>query len=52
MRAYALKREARHSALVTDDEPRAHSDALRLLAGQQALARPWDGEPPTGSKEM
>ncbi len=51
MRAYSLKREARHSGLVTDDESRAHCDALRLLAGQQALARPWDGGPATGSKE-
>ena len=50
MRAYSLKREARHSGLVTDEESRAHSDALRLLAGQQALARPWDSGPGTDGR--
>ena len=44
MREYALKREARHSGLVTEEESRAHSDAVRLLAGQPALARPWDSQ--------
>jgi hypothetical protein len=51
MRAYALKREALHSGLVTDEESRAHTDALRLLAGHQALARPWDSGPHAGRKE-
>jgi Dynamin family len=49
MREYALKREARHSALATDEESRAHSDVLRLLAGQPALARPWDSDIQAGS---
>jgi len=48
MREYALKREARHSGLVTDEESRAHSDVLRLLAGQPALARPWHSETNAG----
>jgi hypothetical protein len=38
MRAYALKREALHSGLITADEAGAYSGALRLLAGQPALA--------------
>jgi hypothetical protein len=41
MREYALKREALHSGLVTDEESGAYRDALLLLAGQPALARPW-----------
>ena len=41
MRAYALKREAYHSALVTEEESRAHLDALRRLAGLPALTQPW-----------
>jgi hypothetical protein len=40
MRAYALKREALHSGLVTDEESRAHVDALRRLAGLSALTQP------------
>jgi hypothetical protein len=44
MRSYALKREALRHSLVTDDETRAHSDALRLLAGAAALAEPWEPE--------
>jgi GTPase SAR1 family protein len=40
MRAYALKREALHSGLVTDEESRAHLDTLRLLAGLPALTSP------------
>jgi len=40
MRAYALKREALRRGLVTADEASAYSDALRLLAGQPALALP------------
>lgn len=44
MRVYALKREARHSGLVTGEESRAHSDVLRLLAGQPLLAQPWDSQ--------
>ncbi len=41
MRAYALKREALHSGLVTEEESRAHLDALRLLAGLPALTQTW-----------
>jgi hypothetical protein len=41
MRAYALKREAYRSALVTAEESRAHLDALRRLAGPAALTQPW-----------
>jgi hypothetical protein len=41
MRAYALKREAYHSGLVTAEESRAHLDALRRLAGLRALTQPW-----------
>lgn len=51
MREYALKREALRSGLVTDEESRAHSDVLRLLAGQQALARPREKEPPAGGRD-
>jgi len=40
MRAYALKREAYHSALVTAEESRAYLDALRRLAGLPALTQP------------
>jgi hypothetical protein len=40
MRAYALKREALRGGLITADEAIAYSDALRLLAGQSALALP------------
>ena len=40
MRAYALKREALRRDLITADEASAYSDALRLLAGQPALALP------------
>jgi dynamin family protein len=41
MRDYALKREALHNWLVTDEESRAHQDALRWLAGLSALTMPW-----------
>ena len=41
MRAYALKREALRSGLVTGEEASAHSDTLRLLAGQPALVQSW-----------
>jgi len=44
MRAYALKREALRRGLITADEARAYSDALRLLAGQPALALPAQPE--------
>jgi len=44
MRAYALKREALRRSLVTDDEGSAYSVALRLLAGQPALALPAEPE--------
>ncbi len=40
MRAYALKREALRRSLITADEASAYTDALRLLAGQAALAMP------------
>jgi len=41
MRDYALKREALHNWLVTDEESRAHLDALRRLAGLSVLTMPW-----------
>ena len=41
MRAYALKREAYHSGLITTEESRAHADTLRRLAGLPALTQPW-----------
>jgi len=41
MRGYALKREALHNWLVTDEESRAHQDALRRLAGLSVLTMPW-----------
>jgi hypothetical protein len=40
MRDYALKREALHNWLVTDEESRAHQDALRRLAGLPGLTMP------------
>jgi len=40
MRAYALKREALRRWLITADEESAYSDAIRLLAGEAALALP------------
>jgi Dynamin family len=40
MRAYALKREALRRGMITADEATAYTDALRLLSGQPALARP------------
>jgi hypothetical protein len=40
MRTYALKREALHSELITDEESRAYLDALHLLAGQPELVQP------------
>jgi hypothetical protein len=43
MRAFALKREAYRSGLVTEEESRAHLDALRRLAGLAALTQPWAG---------
>ncbi len=41
MRGYALKREALHSGLVTDEESRAYQDVLRRLAGPPSLTLPW-----------
>lgn len=41
MRDYALKREALHSWLVSDEESGAHQDALRRLAGLAVLIMPW-----------
>ena len=38
MRSYALKREALRRDLISADEASASSEALRLLAGQPALA--------------
>jgi len=49
MRAYALKREAYRSALVTAEESRAHLDALRRLAGPPALTQPWTDQEPAWS---
>jgi Dynamin family len=40
MRDYALKREALHRGLITEEETRAHQDALRRLAGLSVLAMP------------
>jgi hypothetical protein len=40
MRAYALKREALHRALLTEEESSAYLDALRSLAGLPALSQP------------
>jgi hypothetical protein len=37
MRTYALKREALHSGLITEEESRAYLSALRRLAGLPAL---------------
>jgi len=48
MRAYALKREAYRSGLVTTEESRAHADALRRLAGLPALTKPWANQDPAG----
>ena len=41
MRDYALKREGLHHWMVTQEESRAHLDALRLLAGLSVLTMPW-----------
>jgi len=41
MRSFALAREAIRRNLVTAEENKAYEDALRLLAGLPALARPW-----------
>lgn len=41
MRAFALKREAYRSGLITAEESRAHLDVLRRLAGPPALTQPW-----------
>jgi hypothetical protein len=46
MRAFALKREAYRSGLVTTEESRAHADALRRLAGLPALTQPWANQDP------
>ena len=43
MREYALKREALHNWLVTDEESHAHQDALRRLASLSVLTMPWAG---------
>ena len=40
MRTYALKREALHSGLLTEEESGAYLDALRRLAGLPALSQP------------
>lgn len=40
MRSYALKREAHHGELLTDEETRAHREALELLAGRRSLVLP------------
>jgi hypothetical protein len=41
MRDYALKREGLHNWMVTEEESRAHLDALRRLAGLSVLTMPW-----------
>jgi hypothetical protein len=41
MRDYALKREGLHHWMVTEEESRAHLDALRRLAGLSVLTMPW-----------
>jgi hypothetical protein len=41
MRSFVLTREAIRRALVTTEEGKAYTDALRLLAGLPSLARPW-----------
>ncbi len=41
MRAYALKREALHRGLVTEEESRAYLGALRRLASLSALSQTW-----------
>jgi Dynamin family len=46
MRAFALKREAYRSGLVTAEESHAHADALRRLAGLPALTQPWANQDP------
>ena len=40
MRTYALKREALHGGLLTEEESGAYLDALRRLAGLPALSQP------------
>ena len=45
MRSYALKREALRRGLITADEASAYARTLRLLAGQPALALPWEPDP-------
>ena len=45
MRSYALKREALRRALISADEADAYRHALRLLAGEPALAQPWEPDP-------
>ncbi len=44
MRSYALKREALRAGLITAHETSGYADALRLIAGQPVLSKPW--EPP------
>ena len=46
MRAFALKREAYRSGLVTTEESRAHTDALCRLAGLPALTQPSADQDP------
>ena len=41
MQTYSLKRESLRSHLLTDEERAAFTQALRLLAGQRELARPY-----------
>jgi hypothetical protein len=40
MRTYALKREALHGGLLTEEESGPYLDALRRLAGLPALSQP------------
>lgn len=50
MRSYALKREALRRALISADEADAYRHALRLLAGEPALAQPWEQDPDTATR--
>jgi len=50
MRSYALKREALRRALISADEADAYRHVLRLLAGEPALAQPWERDPDTAQR--
>lgn len=52
MRSYALKREAHHGELLTDEETGAHLEALELLAGRASLVPSWRREPMTSQDRI